>query len=175
VHVWPQGDVLVALGKIQATALTFLRAVTPFAPPGTGGEVPKPFVPALGATPASSAPAQPARAAAAAATAPSASSGAAASATPGRKNLVHKTHRTFTVSSLPHARRRVCRAMPMRLLLRDSDCGPLRASCWRSCGVLLTAEGGAGHAGDTDAQDYRQAAARVEADPPGNSSPKDSM
>jgi hypothetical protein len=41
--------------------------------------------------------------------------------------------------------------------------------------LLLTAGGGAGHAGDTDAQDYREAAARVEADPPGKASPKYSI
>eukprot|EP00277_Geminigera_cryophila_P033304 CAMPEP_0173123292 /NCGR_PEP_ID=MMETSP1102-20130122/54837_1 /TAXON_ID=49646 /ORGANISM="Geminigera sp., Strain Caron Lab Isolate" /LENGTH=370 /DNA_ID=CAMNT_0014031147 /DNA_START=66 /DNA_END=1179 /DNA_ORIENTATION=+ len=37
-----KGDVLVALGKIQASALTFLRAATPFAAAGVGGTVPAP-------------------------------------------------------------------------------------------------------------------------------------
>jgi len=105
-----KGDVLVAMGKIQATALTFLRAVTPFAPPGTGGEVPKPFAPAPGSTTASSAPAQPARAPAAAAAA-DARSGAEASATPGRKNLVHKTHRTFTDTPVTHMRKIIAKRL----------------------------------------------------------------
>jgi hypothetical protein len=81
-----QGDVLVALGKIQASALDFLRAATPFAAPGVGGTVP---APAQAAAP-SGAPT---------AAAPQAAVPAPAAAPAGRRNLVHKTHRTHTVSA----------------------------------------------------------------------------
>ena len=87
-----QGDVLVALGKIQASALDFLRAATPFAAPGTGGTVPAPAeATAAAATAAATTPVPEA----------SQASGPASDAAPaGRRNLVHKTHRTHTVSIL---------------------------------------------------------------------------
>lgn len=83
-----QGDVLVALGKIQASALDFLRAATPFAAPGDGGTVPAPAEAA-------------ASTGAPTAAAPQAASPAPAAAPAGRRNLVHKTHRTHTVSAPP--------------------------------------------------------------------------
>ena len=81
-------DVLVALGKIQASALDFLRAATPFAAPGDGGTVPAPAEAA-------------ASTGAPTAAAPQAASPAPAAAPAGRRNLVHKTHRTHTVSAPP--------------------------------------------------------------------------
>jgi len=87
-----KGDVLVALGKIQATALTFLRASTPFAAAGAaGGTVPEPAGAAAKAAPAQAKAAAPAPAPAAAP-----ASAAGSSTTVGRRNLVHKTHRTHT-------------------------------------------------------------------------------
>jgi len=88
-----QGDVLVALGKIQASALTFLRAATPFAAAGVGGSVPAPAG-AAAATASAPAVVAPAAAVAAVAAAPAPAAGGSA---PGRRNLVHKTHRTHTV------------------------------------------------------------------------------
>ena len=74
-----QGDVLVALGQIQATALTFLRAATPFAAHG-GGSVPVPATtPAVPSAPTPE-------------VAPAQMAGEVA----GRRNLHHKTHRTHT-------------------------------------------------------------------------------
>ena len=83
-----QGDVLVALGKAQAAALTYLRAATPFSPPGTSGTVPTPYV----------APAAPAAAPTPSGVKQAASDAAGAgSPTAGRRNLVHKAHRTHKV------------------------------------------------------------------------------
>mmetsp|Transcript_85047 Transcript_85047/g.124442 ORF Transcript_85047/g.124442 Transcript_85047/m.124442 type:complete len:379 (+) Transcript_85047:71-1207(+) len=102
-----KGDVLVALGKIQASALTFLRAATPFAAAGVGGTVPAPAGAAV-ATAAAPAVVAPAAAVAAVAAAPAPAAGGSA---PGRRNLVHKTHRTHTDTPITQMRKIIAKRL----------------------------------------------------------------